>query len=92
MVSKTVKADNLKELIEEMHADPGKYSFGGGNGRRRTCRRLDEQAEAADADARPYRGGAQGINDVIGGHIDMFYGGVTAGKPGSTAAASGRSW
>ena len=27
----------------------------------------------------PYRGGAQGINDVIGGHIDMFYGGVAAG-------------
>ena len=28
----------------------------------------------------PYRGGAQGINDVVGGHIDMFYGGVAAGK------------
>jgi tripartite-type tricarboxylate transporter receptor subunit TctC len=29
----------------------------------------------------PYRGGAQGVNDVVGGHLDMFYGGVAVGKP-----------
>ena len=29
----------------------------------------------------PYRGGAQGITDVIGGHLDMFYGGVAVAKP-----------
>ena len=29
----------------------------------------------------PYRGGAQGVTDVIGGHIDMFYGGVAVAKP-----------
>jgi tripartite-type tricarboxylate transporter receptor subunit TctC len=28
----------------------------------------------------PYRGGAQGVNDVIGGHLEMFYGGVAVGK------------
>jgi tripartite-type tricarboxylate transporter receptor subunit TctC len=28
----------------------------------------------------PYRGGAQAVGDVVGGHIDMFYGGVAAGK------------
>ena len=33
MVSKqTVKAENLKDFIEEMRANPGKYTFGGGNG------------------------------------------------------------
>ena len=32
------------------------------------------------------RGGAQGVNDVIGGHLDMFYGGVAVGK---SAIASG---
>ena len=35
----------------------------------------------------PYRGGAQGINDVVGGHIDMFYGGVAAGKACDRLAA-----
>jgi len=34
----------------------------------------------------PYRGGAQGVNDVVGGHLDMFYGGVAVGK---SAIASG---
>jgi tripartite-type tricarboxylate transporter receptor subunit TctC len=29
----------------------------------------------------PYRGGAQGVTDVIGGHLDMFYGGVAVSKP-----------
>jgi tripartite-type tricarboxylate transporter receptor subunit TctC len=29
----------------------------------------------------PYRGGAQGVTDVIGGHLDMFYGGVAVAKP-----------
>ena len=33
-----------------------------------------------DVRPRRLRGGAQGINDVVGGHIDMFYGGVAAGK------------
>jgi tripartite-type tricarboxylate transporter receptor subunit TctC len=28
----------------------------------------------------PYRGGAQGVGDVSGGHIDMFYAGVSAAK------------
>jgi tripartite-type tricarboxylate transporter receptor subunit TctC len=29
----------------------------------------------------PYRGGAQGVTDVVGGHLDMFYGGVAVAKP-----------
>jgi tripartite-type tricarboxylate transporter receptor subunit TctC len=28
----------------------------------------------------PYRGGGQGVADVVGGHIDMFFGGVAAAK------------
>ena len=28
----------------------------------------------------PYRGGAQSVADVIGGHIDMFYAGVAVAK------------
>ena len=82
MVSKNIKADNLKDFIAEVRANPGKYTL-----RRRLRQpaarhgRLDEQADAASTSEHvPYRGGAQGINDVVGGHIDMFYGGVAAGK------------
>src|SRR6201999_1255405 len=28
----------------------------------------------------PYKGGAQSVADVIGGHIDMFYAGTAVGK------------
>jgi tripartite-type tricarboxylate transporter receptor subunit TctC len=35
-----------------------------------------------DLDVRhvPYRGGAQAVNDMVGGHIDMFYGGIAVSK------------
>jgi tripartite-type tricarboxylate transporter receptor subunit TctC len=81
MVSKSMKADTLQDFIAEVRANAGKYSFGGGYGSpphvmgswMNRLRNLNVQHV-------PYRGGAQGINDVIGGHIDMFYGGVAAGK------------
>jgi tripartite-type tricarboxylate transporter receptor subunit TctC len=81
MVSKNVKADTLKDFIAEVQANPGKYTYGGGYGSpphvmgawMNKLRNLNVQHV-------PYRGGAQGINDVVGGHIDMFYGGVAAGK------------
>jgi tripartite-type tricarboxylate transporter receptor subunit TctC len=82
MVSKqTVKAENLKDFIEEMRANPGKYSFGGGNGSPpHVMGSWMNKLKGLTLTHVPYRGGAQGINDVIGGHIDMFYGGVAAGK------------
>jgi tripartite-type tricarboxylate transporter receptor subunit TctC len=81
MVSKTVMADNLKDFIEEMRANPGKYSFGGGNGSPpHVFGAWMNKLRGLTLTHVPYRGGAQGINDVIGGHIDMFYGGVAAGK------------
>lgn len=81
MVSKNIKANTLPEFIAEVRANPGKFTFGGGYGSpphvmgawMNKLRKLNVQHV-------PYRGGAQGINDVVGGHIDMFYGGVAAGK------------
>ena len=81
MVSKNFKPDTLQDFIAEVRANPGKYTYGGGYGSpphvigawMNKLRNLTVQHV-------PYRGGAQGINDVVGGHIDMFYGGVAAGK------------
>jgi len=82
MVSKnTVKANNLTDFIDEMRASPGKYTFGGGNGSPpHVMGAWMNKLKGLELNHIPYRGGAQGINDVIGGHIDMFYGGVAAGK------------
>lgn len=35
----------------------------------------------------PYKGGAQAVTDVIGGHIDIFYGGLAAAKGAIDAGA-----
>ena len=81
MVSKNVQADNLKDFIAEVRANPGKYTFGGGYGSPpHVIGAWMNKLRSLNVQHVPYRGGAQGINDVVGGHIDMFYGGVAAGK------------
>jgi tripartite-type tricarboxylate transporter receptor subunit TctC len=81
MVSKNVKANTLQDFIEEMRANPGKYTYGGGGGSPpHVMGAWMNNLKGLKVSHIPYRGGAQGINDVVGGHIDMFYGGVAAGK------------
>jgi tripartite-type tricarboxylate transporter receptor subunit TctC len=80
-VSKNIKADNLKDFIAEVRANPGKYTYGGGHASpphimgawMNKIRNLDVRHV-------PYRGGAQAVNDMVGGHIDMFYGGIAVSK------------
>ncbi len=81
MVSKTMKANTLQEFIAEVRANPGKFTFGGGYGSPpHVMGAWMNRLRGLNVQHVPYRGGAQGINDVVGGHIDMFYGGVAAGK------------
>jgi tripartite-type tricarboxylate transporter receptor subunit TctC len=81
MVSKNVKANTLQEFIAEVRASPGKYTFGGSVGSPpHVMGAWMNKVRNLNVTHIPYRGGAQGINDVVGGHIDMFYGGVAAGK------------
>jgi tripartite-type tricarboxylate transporter receptor subunit TctC len=81
MVSKNIKANTLPEFIAEVRANPGKFTFGGGYGSPpHVMGAWMNKLRGLNVQHVPYRGGAQGINDVVGGHIDMFYGGVAAGK------------
>jgi tripartite-type tricarboxylate transporter receptor subunit TctC len=81
MVSKNIKANTLKEFIAEVKANPGKFTFGGGHGSPpHVMGAWMNKLQGLNVQHVPYRGGAQGINDVVGGHINMFYGGVAAGK------------
>ena len=81
MVSKNFKANTLQEFIAEVRANPGKYSFGGGAGSPpHIMGAWMNKLRDLNVAHIPYRGGAQGVNDVIGGHLDMFYGGVAVGK------------
>ena len=52
MVSKNIKADNLKDFIAEVRANPGKYTYGGGVRQPAAHHgRLDEQAAGAQRHA-----------------------------------------
>ena len=82
IVSKNVKADNLKDFIAEVRANPGKYTYGGGVGSPpHVMGAWMNKLKGLDVRHIPYRGGAQGVTDVIGGHLDMFYGGIAVAKP-----------
>jgi tripartite-type tricarboxylate transporter receptor subunit TctC len=82
MVSKNFKANTLQEFIAEVRANPGKYTYGGSVGSPpHIMGAWMNKIRALDVTHIPYRGGAQGVNDVVGGHLDMFYGGVAVGKP-----------
>jgi tripartite-type tricarboxylate transporter receptor subunit TctC len=87
MVSKNVKANTLKDFIADIRANPGKYTYGGSVGSPpHIMGAWMNKIRDLNVTHIPYRGGAQGVNDVVGGHLDMFYGGVAVGK---SAIASG---
>jgi tripartite-type tricarboxylate transporter receptor subunit TctC len=79
--SKNITANALKDLIEELRQAPGKYTYGGGVGSpSHIMGSWLNRLYGLSTTHVPYRGGAQAVTDVIGGHIDMFYAGVAAAK------------
>jgi tripartite-type tricarboxylate transporter receptor subunit TctC len=81
IVSRNVKANNLKDFIAEVRANPGKYTYGGGSGSPpHVLGAWMNKLKGLNVRHVPYRGGAQAVTDVIGGHLDMFYGGVAVSK------------
>jgi tripartite-type tricarboxylate transporter receptor subunit TctC len=81
IASKNVKANSVPELIEELAAAPGKYTYGGSVGSpSHIMGAWLNRIRGLNVTHIPYRGGAQAVGDVSGGHIDLFYGGVSAAK------------
>jgi tripartite-type tricarboxylate transporter receptor subunit TctC len=87
IVSQTMRANTLQEFIAEVRAAPGKFNYGGGTGSPpHVMGAWFHHLNNLNVNHIPYRGGAQAVGDVIGGHIDMFYGGLAAAR---AAIASG---
>jgi putative tricarboxylic transport membrane protein len=81
IASKKVHANNLRDLIEEIRAAPGKYTYGGSIGSpSHIMGAWLNRIRSLNVTHIPYRGGAQAVADVSGGHVDLFYGGVSAAK------------
>ena len=81
ITSKNVRAGNLKELIAELSASPGKFTYGGGIASPpHIMGAWFYRLNRLNVVHVPYRGGGQAVGDVVGSHIDMFFAGLAAAK------------
>jgi tripartite-type tricarboxylate transporter receptor subunit TctC len=81
ITSRNIRAGNLRELIEELRAQPGKFAYGGGIASPpHVMGAWFNRLNNLNVTHVPYRGGGQAVADVVGGHIDMFFAGLAAAK------------
>jgi tripartite-type tricarboxylate transporter receptor subunit TctC len=81
ITSKNIRAGNLRELVDEVRAQPGKFTYGGGIASPpHVMGAWFNRLNKLTVTHVPYRGGGQAVADVVGGHIDMFYAGLAAAK------------
>jgi len=74
IASKNVKANTVPELLGELRAGPGKYTYGGSLGSpSHILGAWLNRIQNLSVTHIPYRGGAQAVGDVTGGHIDLFF-------------------
>ncbi|QHI99675.1 tripartite tricarboxylate transporter substrate binding protein [Xylophilus rhododendri] len=90
LVNANVKANTVQELIADMRAKPGTYSFGShGNGStvHFAAEMLWSAAKLKDVVHIPYKGSAPAITDLSGGQIPVAFDAIPAA---SSAAKGGR--
>jgi tripartite-type tricarboxylate transporter receptor subunit TctC len=86
--AKRLASTTLKDLLAEVGAAPGKFTYGGGLGSpSHISGAWMNRVAGLKMVHVPYKGGAQAVTDVIGGHIDIFYGGLAAAKGAIDAGA-----
>jgi len=86
--AKRLQSTTLKDLLAEIGAAPGKLTYGGGLGSpSHISGAWMNRVAGLKMVHVPYKGGAQAVTDVIGGHIDIFYGGLAAAKGAIDAGA-----
>lgn len=75
-----VPAKNVKELIALAKANPGKLNFGssGSGGSNHLAGELFNAMAGVKMVHIPYKGNAPALNDLIGGHVDVVFNGLTS--------------
>src|SRR5204863_8206193 len=83
IVRKELPVSSLTELIAYVKANPGKVTFGSqGNGATPHLTGMMFQGMTGTTMVHvPYRGENLVLNDMIGGHVDVFFGNVAAALP-----------
>jgi tripartite-type tricarboxylate transporter receptor subunit TctC len=82
IVRKELPVNSLKELIEYIKANPGKVTYGSqGNGATPHLTAVMFQSMTGTHMVHvPYRGETLVLNDMFGGHVDVFFGNLAAVK------------
>ncbi len=82
IVRKELPVNSLKELIDYVKASPGKVTFGSqGNGATPHLTGMMFQSMTGTQMVHvPYRGETLVLQDMIGGHVDVFFGNVAAAR------------
>ena len=89
-VHKAVAATSVKELVNLIKANPGKFSYGtpGQGSMGHLCNEaLRGRAGGYDVVHVPYRGGGQMMNDLVAGQIPMVFEGTPTSLPQIEAGA-----
>ena len=71
---KSLPANSMTELATWMKANRGRFAHPGTGSTGQLASALFAQAMGAQIDYIPYRGGAPALQDVIGDHVDFFFG------------------
>jgi tripartite-type tricarboxylate transporter receptor subunit TctC len=81
MVKNELPVKTVGELIELARAQPGKLSFGSGNGSSRGGAELFRIMAKVDLLGVPYKTQPQAISDLMGDRIDIIFSDFTTGLP-----------
>ena len=81
MVRNDLPAKTIQELVALAKAQPGKLSFGSGNGSSRGGAELFRIMTGIDLLGVPYKTQPQAISDLLGGRIDVVFSDFTVGLP-----------
>lgn len=81
LVNPSVAAANLRQLIELIKSQPGKWSYassGSGGQQHLSMELIRTMSGGLDMTHIPYKGFGQGVTDVLAGQVPMIFGGATA--------------
>lgn len=102
VVSTKVPANNIAELVKYAKANPGKLNFAAAAGIGSATHLAGVQFARRNGiqwNYVPYKGGAQAMTDLVGGHMDVTFNGmvatyphVKAGKLKLLAVSSAKRW
>jgi tripartite-type tricarboxylate transporter receptor subunit TctC len=81
MVKNELPAKSIGELIGLARKEPGKLSFGSGNGSSRGGAELFRIMAKVDLLGVPYKTQPQAVSDLLGGRIDVIFCDFTTGLP-----------